>query len=160
MSAASARYYINGKDLYDVFGIIPGPGSSNGFLQFPKKKDGITHDWLDANGTDNDLTRIYFEEKEITLNCALIADTTDQFWIRYNGFFAEIGQPGTQRLTITELDRSFFIFHRDCNGFTRFTRLKSGKIACKFNWVVVEQEPQLNPKTIILSDEQGRLICT
>jgi hypothetical protein len=159
-SEAEGRWYINGKDMFTTFGIGISKGSDD-FLRFPKKKDSITHDWMDRNGLDVDLSRIFFDAKEVTLDCWILADGEADFWLKYKGFLAEISQPGVQRLTVSELSQSFFVFYKECTRFERPTRIKdTAKVGAFFTIVVVEQEPEFLDEELIIVDDAGRYLTT
>jgi hypothetical protein len=162
MHPAEGKYYIDGIDLWKAFGIFLESGTDD-FLKFPAKKDGISHDWEDANGVDYDLSRVFFKDRTISLNAAIVADSKDAFWQQYNSFLAQIAQPGTHRLTIDELDNSFYIFYKECTSFTRFTRIKTptgDKVGCKFIINVVEPAPAINNEDVYIVDDEGRYLIT
>lgn len=159
----SGFYYIDGKDLWTAYNVFVESGSDD-FLQYPGKKESITHDWMDSNGVDVDLSRYFLEPRDITLRCAIIVDTPDQFWQKYTGFIADLTQPGTRRIEVAEFgSRSFNVHYKQCSDFTRFTRLKDEetiKVACKFTMVLVEPVPQLDNGNVFIVDEDGRFLVT
>lgn len=155
--ALEGLHYIDGKDLYTTFGVIISEGSDD-FLKFPKRKESITHDWGDKNGIDVDLSKPFFEAKDVSLRCALIATSKAEFWTNHRAFLAEMGKPGTRRLTVSAFEQSFYVFYRDCTNFERFTQIKDGKIACKFTILVTEQEPQLSSEDIHWIDDDGSFV--
>lgn len=161
----SSLHYINGKSLWDIFGMVIESGSDD-FLKYPARKPTITHDWGDANGIDVDLSRVFFEEKTISLRVSLIANTESDFWAKHYGFLAEWAQPGTADWTVSEFRKTFKVFYKESSEFTRFTRIKVegvNKVACKFTLTLVEQEPQLGENgnlQVFIVDEAGRFIVT
>jgi hypothetical protein len=159
----SGYYFIDGKDIWTAYNIFVESGSDD-FLQYPAKKESITHDWMDSNGIDVDLSRVFLEPREITLRCAIIVTSSDQFWQKYTGFIADLTQPGTRRIEVAEFgSRSFNVHYKSCNDFTRLTRVKEGtttKIACKFTLVLVEPVPVLDNGNIFIVDEDGRFLVT
>jgi hypothetical protein len=159
----TGRYKIDGKDLWTVYNMIVESGSDS-FLKYPSKKESITHDWLDSNGLDVDLSRIFFNARDLVLNAAIIADSTEQFWLVYESFIAHMAQPELRRIEVGEFgDRSFYAYYKECNNFQRFTRVKVAdgeKVACKFTIVFTETNPSLNSQNTYIVDDAGRFIIT
>ena len=154
------RVIIDGKDFWNVFGIIVESGT-DGFLKYPAKKDSITHDWSDADGIDVDLSSIYFKSRDILLNCAIIAHTEEDFWKNYSAFIAQWAMPGSHRLEIAEFNnQSYYCFYQDTTNFKRYTGIKTnyGTIAAKFTLKVTEQNPNISRKNIYLVDHRGKFI--
>ncbi|MBO9660355.1 MAG: hypothetical protein J7527_16155 [Chitinophagaceae bacterium] len=159
------KWFINGKDLYSTFGIIIESGT-DGFLKWPDAKEGISRNYRDANGIDIDLSKIFFNFKEITLRCIILADSEDAFWSLRNGFMAEWAKGGYTRIQVTEFgNRSYYCYYKNMSDFTRFTPIRieeSGdiKVACKFTLNIVEGEPNLDNLATFIVDEQGRHLIT
>lgn len=162
MDPRIGKYYIDGKDLWTTFGIFVESGSDT-FLQFPKRKESITHDWLDSNGLDVDTSRVFFEARTPELKFSIIAANEADFWNFYTGWLAEWAKPGTRRITISEFEKDFYVIYQECSSFTRFTRIKDGYdrfVACKFTIRLMEPDPNINKSQVFLVDEAGRYIIT
>lgn len=165
-AAATGKYFLNGKDLYTMFGVVPAKGASDGFLEYPERKPGITHDWPGINGIDHDVTRMNFKDREISMPINFLAKSEAGFWMQYEGLMAEFAQPGLQRLTITELKgKSFFVFYKSCTALTRFGRILdqgTGQylVGIRYNLTVVEPDPQITSDEKFLVDEDGRFLVT
>lgn len=159
----SGYYYIDGKDLWTAYSVFVESGSDD-FLKYPAKKESITHDWMDSNGIDVDLSRPFLDARTIALRMAIVVTTTTEFWQKYQGFLKDLMQPGTRRFSIGEFGpRSFNLHYKECNSFDRFTRVKDGttdKIAMKFTMVFVEPTPDINNGDVFIWDEDGRLLIT
>jgi len=160
MAAPAGQYYLNGKDLYLIFGVVLQKGSTNDFLKFPDRKDSIEHDWQDSNGIDVDLSRVFLKSKDVELKCILFGNSFADYWSKYDHFFAELTAPGLKRFQISEFERSFFIYYKSSSSPNRYTRLQdASKIVFEFNIVVTEQEPIVT-KDVFLVTEDGRFIIT
>lgn len=159
----SGRYFIDGKDIWTAYGMIVESGS-DGFLQYPAAKPGITHDWEDQNGVDTDLSKRFLGPRPISLRCGIIASDADDFWAKHNQLLSDLMQPGERRMEVAEFgERSFFVFYNEVNAFSRLTRLLDGnvpKIACKFTLVFTEQKPTLDNSNVFLIEETGRFLIT
>jgi hypothetical protein len=157
----SGQFQIDGKDLWTAYCVFIEKGSDQ-FLEYAAKKESIEHDWLDSNGVDVDLSRVFLQPREITLQCSIIANDEADFWLKHSGFIADLTQPGPRRITVVRFgDRSFFVHYKSCGNFTTFTKFKNlGKVAAKFSLTLREPNPEIDASNIILADEDGRLICT
>lgn len=157
----SGYYSIDGKDIYMVYKMFIESGSDS-FLKYPGKKESITHDWRDADGLDVDLSRVFFNARDIVLNAAIIVNNEQEFFEAYEGFIAHMKQPGLRRIEVTRFGgRSFYCYYKECNNFSSFTRFQSvEKIACKFTIVFTESNPSLNNSNVYIVDEQGRYLIT
>jgi hypothetical protein len=91
-------YYLDGVDLkqYGVF--IEG---SDGLLSKPKKKKPFSNTWNDYHGEVIDLTKIYYESRDIALDCFIKAEDKAEFIMKCNTFLSLFDQPNTRRLAVT-----------------------------------------------------------
>jgi len=164
MRDVSGYFFIDGIDLFTTFGMIIEEGSAD-FLKYPPKKAGIEHDWMDANGREVDLSRIFFDQREGVLNMAIFATTEDEFWTRHNQFISQMIQPGTHRLTLkSHGERSYYIYYKECNNYKKGKPLtgngEANLVAYRFSIVVVEPEPQVDSSHVFLVAEDNVFIIT
>lgn len=161
MHIAQGKYFIDGIDLWTNFRIIVRKGSNDAFLKQPKKKDSLTHDWQDTNGLDVDLSKIFFEKREITLKLAMVSETETEFWRQHIAFFSMLSQPGLRRLTVKELDYDYFVYYSDCTSFDKIRSLRStGKNMFLFSLILIEPNPTIVSDITYLAVEDGRFIVT
>ncbi|MEX6691267.1 hypothetical protein QTN47_27405 [Danxiaibacter flavus] len=157
------KIYLDGIDIQTVFGISIESGTDD-FLKYPAKKDSITHDWQDANGLDVDLTKMFFNARNISLRCNVIVDNEEQFWQNYQSFLAQLAKPGYRRIQVSQFgEKSFYCYYKECTSFTRFTRIKDNglsRIGCKFTLNLVEGEPNIDYNNVFIVDEQGRFLVS
>ncbi len=125
---------LNNRNLLNDFGLIIQTGTAE-LLEFPERKESLFYDWTDEHGAQYDLDSPKFEDKEITLRCAILADDNTQFWQYYNGFFAELSKPNWQKLYIFDHDKIYDCFYKKSGNFNKATkRLKNvDKVFVKFN---------------------------
>lgn len=155
------RFFIDGMDFWGIFSVVVEGGSSD-FLNYPAKKDSITRDWSDANGLEVDLSQVFTTEREISLQCGIIADDEAAFWEKYNAFIGQWIKPGLHRIQVAEFGlRSFYCHYKSCSNFTRVTRIQgTEKVGCKFTLNLVETEPKLDNSDVFIVDEDGRFLIT
>lgn len=91
-------YSIDGVDLktYGVF--VEG---SDGLLSKPKKKKPSSNSWNEYHGEVIDLAKVYYESRDIALECFIKADDKAQFITKCNTFMSLFDQPNTKRLAVT-----------------------------------------------------------
>lgn len=168
MADVSGYYWIDGIDLWIAFGMIIEKGSTE-FLLLPKKKDSITHDWKDTHGIDTDLSKIVLDQREGTLQMAIIADSEEDFWIKHDSFIATLMKPGTRRLQIkAHQNRSYYIYYKSPGNYTQIKKLTGkdedffgpNKVMAKFSINVIEPGPQVNNSLVYIVDSAGRFIVT
>ncbi len=154
-------YYIDGMDIYTVFGMFVEEGTDD-FLKFAARKESITHDWKDSHGIDVDATRVFLKEKEVNLKVNFIVTSEADFWLKYDAFIAQMTLPGKRRIEPKELgDRQFYCLYKECTALTRFTRIKnSSKIAIKYNVKFVDTNENFTPVAVFIVDEDGRFLVT
>lgn len=124
---------LNTKNLLSEYLLIIQTGTAE-LLQFPERKEFLTNDWREENGQEYDLALPTFKDKEVTLNCAIVADTDTQFWTAYNAFFAELTKAGWQDLYIHDHSKTYSVFYKKSGSFKKGSkRLKNvAKVLVKF----------------------------
>lgn len=150
MASPANMYIMDGQDLWTAYGVFVEQGS-NSFLKFPERKESISNNWPDQQGLDIDTATPFFRERNIVLNCGIIADSENDFWTKYHGFLNHLMQPGLRVLSVIELGRAYRVIYQKCSDFSRFTRIKTvNKIAAKFVLELLEPQP-----LSILTDSAG-----
>lgn len=155
--------WIDGIDLWTAFGVFIEKGSAD-FLKYAPKKESITHDWMDSDGLDVDLSRYFLQERTVALNCAIVTDTETDFWAKHNSFIATLLQPGTRRLELkAHVDKAYDIYYKECNNYSQVLPLKGtndNRIAGRFTLVIVEPNPKIDASLIFIVDDDGRYLVT
>lgn len=156
-------YFLDGMDVVTTFGLLVKKGSAD-FLRFPKKKASIEHDWINVSGIDVDLSQIFFEANEGTLECAMIADTEADFLTKHDRLFALFGQPGLRRLTITAHGgRSYFVHYVSCTNYVQVKAMRgipANQVIHSFNLTLREPMPQLAPVETYIGTEDNAFLIT
>lgn len=91
------HYYIDGYDLSNLGVYV---GSSSGLFQKPKEKDSLTVDWYGENGVEKDTSSIRYDEREITLNCFVTANSYTGFITAMDNVCKLITGIGSHRLRV------------------------------------------------------------
>ncbi len=161
---ASGYWFLDGIDLWTSFGMLIEEGSAN-LLRYPPKKESITHDWMDADGIEVDLSRVFFGPREIPLVMGIIASSEEDFWLKHNAFISQLTQPGIRRLTISAHgERSYYIYYKECNNYNPVKALQGKEgarfVGAKFTVVIVEPKPDIDNTHVFIVDEDGRFLIT
>lgn len=90
-------YYIDGIDL-NTYGVYI--SSSDGLLSRPKMKTPVSVNWPTYHGEVVDLSKRYYESREIELECFIKADSKEDFISKLNTFLQVFDQSGTRRLMV------------------------------------------------------------
>ena len=159
MATYAGNYYIDGIDLWTNYGITIAKGGLDDFLKLPKRKGSIEHNWSDEDGLDVDLSRNYYEAKEISVRFFILADTEAAYWNSYNGFLTLLKKPGLRRFSIAVFGRDYHVFYKDCNIYDKITPFRqTGKLFCSFVVQFVEQVPGADSIETFLVNEDGLFI--
>lgn len=158
----SGLYSVNENDWFDTYGFVVQKVSGKGkdaFLKFPDaKQPALSKDWPDQNGTEYDLSQRFFKEKEIQIDGVLVANSYDEFWERHQAMFVLFSQPGTLRMYVNSLQRSFYIFYDSCADFGTITKLTgdyTGMIGCSYSFKFIEPVPSFWQPFNFLIDENS-----
>lgn len=155
---------INNIDLQTVFGVSLRPGGSESFLQLPKRKSSLEHNWPERDGIDIDLTEPTFEARDFRLKCLLMAsgatltEARDNFWLLYNGLFTELSQPGHLDLFLGDYNKTFTLYYQGQDSLDKLTKVTSKKVCLSFDLLFSEADPSDNIEAVYLVDEQDRYI--
>lgn len=164
-NSLNGLYFIDGYDLFLSYSLFIESGT-DGFLQYPARKDSITHDWPNYNGKDVDTTQVFVQSRTITLQCAIVvraATAAEDFRTKYNAFLALLLKPGTRTFSAVRLGAtSYSVIYRDANNFKMFTPLKNNPelVACKFSLILEELEPKIDATVTAIVDDDNRILIT
>lgn len=128
---------LNTIDLKTAYGLVILTGTEK-LLEYPERKEPLQTDFLDQNGTDYYLSTIFFKDKEITLNCAFMADDDTAYWVYYDAFFAAIATTGKQDLFIYDHGKTYKVHYKRTANFKKaLKRLKNvDKVFVKFDLIL------------------------
>lgn len=116
------RLYINGKDAYDMWGVLMDTQSLSALMTPPPQKDIIKNKCRLQNGVSVITDNPKVDARDITLTLQLVAKNEDDFFAKYIRFCEEL-QNG--RLTIKtdyQPDVTYRCDYQSCTQFTQFMR--------------------------------------
>ena len=91
------KYSIDGIDFASLGVYVSG---SSGIVDSPKRKPVPETKWDDYHGASVDLSHKLYDQRKITLNCFIIADSKDDFVVKLLKFRHIFDKPGYHRLMI------------------------------------------------------------
>lgn len=165
MAVATGLWSLNGKDLYDTYGLAITSGNGQ-FLLFPERKESLKYDWAERNGVDIDLTTPRFKAKDVKLKCVFVASSEAEYWQNRNAFFNDLANtPGWKTWHIADHDRDYSVYYKQSSQPRLLSkRLKNtGQIAYAFELQLVVNEELVENETVsnapvYLRDADGNLI--
>lgn len=92
------NYYIDGVDFKTLNVYVE---ASDGLLSRPKLKAPLTVKWDEYHGEFPDLSKKYYEAREIVLSCFIKGSSKADFITKCNGFLAKFDAPGLHRLMVS-----------------------------------------------------------
>lgn len=141
----TGQYKINGSDIYSTYGLIARQGFYNELLKLPKRKEGYTRNWPDENGTERDLTQVYYESRILNLPFYLNASSESQFYSRYNALATFLLGSARFNFDAIQMNRRFSLAYLDMTNFDKLTMIKqSSKIYAAINLQLVDDFPTIN----------------
>lgn len=159
--ALENMYYLDGVDLWTNFGLTIAKGSLDDFLKLPKRKGSIEHNWPDEDGLDVDLSRNFYEARDINIKFYIISDTEAAFWTQYNGFMTLLKKPGLRRFNVVVFGLNYNLFYQDCTVWDKLTPFRqTGKLFSSFTVRFTEANPNTTDVETFLVTEDNLFIIT
>ena len=126
---AVGRYFLDGIDMFTTYGFIPEDGSEQ-FLQYPERKQPLSYNWKERNGTEYDLVSTpTYEDRSFKLKGWITGINEADFWNKFNALWAVLNTTGYRTLSITDLNKNFQLFYKRNPSLTKKTPIKqSGRV--------------------------------
>lgn len=136
-----ARYNINGNDLSATYGIDILAGGYEILQQAPKRKDIYSHSWNDENGTDREISAVYFESKSMAIPLFIQADDISDYKTKITAFNAIVLAAARFTIDIISLDRRWSLLF-DSISEMKFYRFSDSGVIGTFTLNVIDDTPQ------------------
>lgn len=136
------KYRFNNNDVFATYGIVFRPGTYNELLKLPKRKEGISINWANENGTERYLGAPRYETIVYNLPITLISKSEAEFWAKYNAFTSFLITSGEFNLDVVEMNRRFKVSYSDMTSFDKLTQIKgSNNIAASMTLQLFNDHP-------------------
>jgi hypothetical protein len=131
---------VNGKDLWDTYGVRLERGGAVELLALPDSKSRVVHDWEDEDGEEVLLTPTLTKARDVTLSCLIVAATGGEFWSAYTALYRELAG-GVVALYVHDFDETYSLLLTGFGKPDKLTRIAGGHTAVKFSVKLRELSP-------------------
>jgi hypothetical protein len=161
-------YELDGVD-FSSYGIRVLEGSEAQTQKCPTVKKNMLRNISTQNGAIYDGEKVVYQQKEVTLNCCLIAKNFTEFWRNYNAFLydlirvVEVDEDG---IKVQTAERSLFLekIYEEYPCYYKNGKVSlldpNGNIWCKFTLTLVFTSFRVGGDEYLLASENGELIVT
>ena len=73
----TGEFYVNGKDIFNTYGVFVMQGGYNGLLSYPALKKVDTNDWPEEDGIEVDLTLPVLDGKDFVISFGFVGSEAD-----------------------------------------------------------------------------------
>lgn len=141
---AENMYYIRGLDAFTTYGIVVSSGSDD-FAKPRKRKEPLSHNWLDEPGTEYDLDEPEFEDKQLSLKFTILANSEVDFNTKESDFTDLLEAAGTFPIENVQTGRVYSVFYRECTSYKRYTRIKETLDICVELTITLQEVSSIIP---------------
>lgn len=155
---------------FSRYGIFVCEGSDAQIMKSPPVKKNLLRNIPNENGAMYDGEKVVFQQKEVNINCCLIAKDLPEFWRNYYAFLYDLIRPveiTEDSITSTSRERRFYF---DRNGEEYPCYYKSNKVSkflptdgdvwCEFVLTLVFTSFRIGKDEYLLAGENGELIVS
>lgn len=137
----SMIYKLDDKDLYNIYGIVI--KGTRGIMETPKLKEPMKTSPDDGHGIQVDLSKVYYDFREITLEGWMLASTREELNTTLQSFFLQLTKSGYHRLYIETSSAKPLLFQVYAKEGLKITDkgMVDGKNYAEFTISLVEPEP-------------------
>ena len=149
MTVQEGLLFINGLDManYGTFLCESSSGAHTNYdaLMKPSKtKVPTSISYQERNGEElpDELGPLQHEARDVSLQVAIVGDTRQQWFSRYNSLMALL-QSGWLNIEVPELGRIFKMYLKNCSAYSQLTTLAStGQQIATMTVVLREPKPE------------------
>lgn len=155
---------------FSKYGIVVCEGSDAQIMKSPPVKKNLLRNIPSEDGVLYDGEKVVFQQKEVNINCCLIAKDLQEFWRNYYAFLYDLIRPveiTENSITRISKERSFYF---DRNGEEYPCYYKSNKVSkflpadgdvwCEFVLSLVFTSFRVGKDEYLLAGEDGELIIS
>ena len=149
------NYLFDGLDLALQYGIYV--EKSSGFWDIPKRKGITEYDWDDENGVQSftDADDIYFDARDVRLDCHIIANSKEDFLVKLNAFRTVLLSAGLHTLKLPYGSMVYNVYFRENSTFNILTKWDGDKLVGKFYIPLREPTPVIISTLVFVTSPNG-----
>lgn len=128
------RYFLNDTSLFDEWGVIITKGGYAELLKEPQRKQGYSHVWLEANGTDR-FVLPYYETRTVNLDFTFVCETLEEYLTKKTNLYEilkrkdlELDEDGYINLSSTTLNKTWKLLYNNTTSIEDLTDMYKGGI--------------------------------
>jgi hypothetical protein len=149
-------YELDGRDLSD-YGVYVLQGSETEIQKVPAVKKNLLQNMKSRTGAVYDSKSVFFQTREVKLNCLMRAETLSEFWKNYNALLYDFSRPDERILFVGSTGAEYPCYYKSCS-VSNF--VPNGKIWLQFSPVLVFTSFSADSDEFLLASEDGSLIVT
>jgi hypothetical protein len=153
---AATGYELDQRSLAD-YGISVLQGSEAEISKSPAVKKNLLQQTASQSGAVYDGQGVFFQAKEVKLNCLMQAKTLTEFWRNHHAFLYHLTRPGERMLYVDATGYEYPCYYKSCT-VEKFS--PSGKIWFQFSLVLVFTSFRADGDECLLASEKEILILT
>jgi hypothetical protein len=152
----TSGYELDERDLAD-YGIIVTAGSKVEIEKMPAVKKNLLTDIGSQSGVIYDGEYVFFQTKDVKLNCLMRAGSLTDLWRNYNALLYDLSRPGERKLYADSTGYEYPCMYRSIS-VKNFRG--SGKIWLEFTLTLLFTSFRLEGEEVLLASEDAMLIIT
>jgi hypothetical protein len=149
-------YELDGRDLSE-YGVAILQGSDTEILKSPTVKKNLLQNMKSREGAMYDGEVVFFQTKEVRLDCLMRAETLAEFWQNYNALLYDLSRPEERVLFVDSTGYEYPCYYKSCS-VSNFS--PTGKIWFRFSLVLVFTSFRVEAEEFLLASEDSALMIT
>lgn len=148
-------YLFDGLDLGSEYGIYI--EKAIGFWDLPKRKGVTEYSWEDEDGVQSftDSDDIYWDARNVRLQCFIKADTKIDFLTKLNAFKTVLISSGLHTLKLPYGSMVYNVYFKEKSALRLLTKWNGNKLIGKFYIPLREPDPVIIPTAIFVITPNG-----
>lgn len=139
------KYFIAGDDAYTKYGVKFKKATYKELLKLPVKKQYISKNFPDQNGTKRLITPAFFESITYSIPVYHTGANETEFYENYAAFTQFILESDYFNFDVIEMNRRFVLLYQDMPSFEKLTMIKGDHaVYCESVITLVNDYPTLN----------------
>lgn len=147
---------INEQDAWNTWNLLMLEGTYKELLKAPKRKESLSHEWADQDGTERDVApdMAKYKSRSLSIPCIIVGNTSTAAWLNYSQFMNYIRTCGYFIMDVPPLNMQFKLLYDDMasmeDPFPYFN--KAGQTVLQFTLGLLDDYPFWNDQEFNLID--------
>lgn len=114
------KIIIDGNDVYTAYGVLV--EKTSGMLDGLKMKDPVVNKWSDEHGSEVYLDEVYYEPRDISINCAIVGNSATNLVSKINTFFNAMRASGFRYIRSQHINKGYLVYLDQSSPMTRLSK--------------------------------------